>query len=418
MIRTNDQLLIKLFHFEWTKLNKNFRIGFFISLFFLLGFFIFLFVFYNTQVDSTDMAGSYFTQSADGFDLDPPYISGKSDGDFDEIDEANLSTYSQILQGDNFPSNLLDSFSPINERRSGILPASFDQNIVHLEHMIENEIEPRYPIIMQIPEWEFYYNSLLFPEENYEELNYQWGLQLHYWTPHRSHYDKGLHTIWYSLREQFYFVPLFIIVFFFSAYSASDRSFIRNHLSFLKLHAVRPLSYYAVKWLNNLFWICLLYGLLIAGILVTSLFYNGIGDYTYPLFGYVFTSQYLAPELVMQLLGDYLIESLTLLILGTICVVTLMQWIGQFVRSELLNGLLGIGIVSLTFVLPAHDFNPFVFFKIHEVVSGSILFERSFEYLQFTYGIYWFLGLTSLFFIGGLLSVHLNWNYRKAYLVA
>lgn len=415
MRHTNNHLLVNFFHFEWTKLNKKFRIGFLIPFFFLLGCFTFLFVFYSTEVDSTDMAGSYFSQ---GDDLDPAYILGQADGEFDERDEMNLAAYTQILHGNDYPDSMTWPFFPVNSMGRITNTGVFEQNVLHFEHMLEHQIEPRYPLIVQASDWEFYQTDIFFPEEEFDELNYQWGLQLHYWTPHRSQYDKGMHTVWYSIRENFYFIPFFIIVVILSASAVSDKSFSKNHLSFLKLHSIRPIPYYFAKWLSHVFWIISLYASLLAGMLLTSLLYNGIGDYAYPLFHYAFVSPTLSPELTMMFLGDYVIQALVLMVMGTICVVTLMQWIGQFVRSELFNGLLGAGILLLPFILPTHNFNPLVFFRIHDVISGNVQFEWSYEYLQFNYGVYWFLGLTSLFFIGGLLNMYLNWNYRKAYLVA
>ncbi|WP_440895950.1 hypothetical protein ACS127_15635 [Amphibacillus sp. Q70] len=341
-------------------------------------------------------------------------VLGRPDGEFDQEDKENLLTYIERLtdpEQSGFEAHAPgEEFSLNYETEKG--------NLTHLNHLLEEEIEPRYPIFLQINEYELYRSDVINASLE------PWFLAMTEadarWTLHRSHYDKGNHVLWYALIENYEIGLIILIVFLLSAQTVMEKSLSSNHLSLLKMSGVTAVKLYLTKFILLCLVSMVMILLPIMGVFGTSLFFNGVGSYRYPLFHFSYPADpntLETHETSMMYLGTYLIQNAFLIFSCVMFILAITLLLGQFFRSEMVVTLIGFGLVGLSQILPLHHASPFAYFDTHRIINGSVIFQSLSHLHTFEYGILHLWGWIILLVVSGCILYHRNWKKRQTYFV-
>ena len=360
---------MKPLFFEIKKLQKKYYLFQLYFIVFLSGIILYLFVLNQTEPDTSILEDSAITN---------PHFSvyGDSDGAFDIQDEQNLLQYSAVLNDINTWGT--ESNSPAGQ----LYMESMEKNQEAFDYLLQERIEPRYPLTIQITEYDFWSHES-FHEPTLTESNIQWDR----FTRHRSHYDKGWYVIWYALIENFHFIPLVIFVFLLSGTLTSEKTVKHDHLSFQTLEGKKRMTLFLEKFSLSIGLTVIGLMLVISGALSTSLFFNGLGSLNYPIFYHSFPSELLPIEISLIPLGQYLLQCFLMFIGLLFFIFSVTHTVGQFVKSEFLTSLIGIGLIVISQVLPPIPYSPFTYFNLHSIASGAVSLETNSSFYTYENGL-------------------------------
>lgn len=378
--------------FDIKKLHKKYHIFYLYIMMFFTGMGIFVFIYQSTEPDVNILEDSLITNIHNS-------VYGESTGLFNLQDEENLQQYLNIL-------NDINTWGTESNAPGGQLyMEAMERNEEAFSYLLEERIEPRYPLTIQISEYDLWAHENLY-ESSLDESSIAWDR----FTRHRSHYDKGWYVVWYAIIENYYYVPLVVFVFLLSGLMTSEKTVKYNHLSFQTLEGAKKGRLFLEKYTISVFFSLMAIVILTIGTLSISLFYEGLGDLNYPVFYHSFPSDTMPIEISLVPLSRYLSQSFILLTAILIFIFSVTHTLGQFIKSELLTSIVGIGLIGIGQVLPPIPLSPFSFFNLHSIVSGLVSLETNTNLYTFETGVFILHGWAMVIFLIGIVI----FNNKKA----
>lgn len=359
-------------------------VPFFLFILSALGIGTFISVFHFTQVVEENPL-SYFSVTNQ--------VEGEMTGEYTDEDRENIEEYLTVLR---HPHDVVTEQIVIDRRQISFEVTTKMEE--HLEVLLQEEIEPRYPIFVQISDYVFW------TVENYTDENtIEQESEYYRWTPHRSHYGNGWQVLWFLIIENIPFIIVVVLSLVFSSFLSSDYNKQRNHLNLFKVEGLNPMVLHILKFKAVVLHALLFLFTYVSSILITSLFFNGLGDLRYPLYSYYTETEFSPITLGTIRLGDYLLESSLLIFLCILFFFAFIQLAGPLIKNETLTNITGLVFVGLIYYMPAIPYTPFYFFQIDRVITGSSIFWTTTDFFTFGNGVGTLFVYSILFLTAGML---------------
>lgn len=270
-----------------------------------------------------------------------------------------------------------------------------------IEYLQQEEIEPRKPL--RYPQSEMDRQQTL---ERIEQLFGEEQANARIYTDyHGSRFDKGWYKIWQAIIDQIYWVLMALLIFLFGGLLAIENSTKHNHYRLLLSEGISTRTIFLSKFSISFFSGLLFLGLSLVSILVTSLFFNGLGSLDYPVLFHFYENGQVLPDegasyflhesfvdnqtglgLNSISLGRYLLHSITLFLVIFLFLLAATYLFSNFIQNESLVSLLGISLIGMSFLLPISPYNPLSYFDINKVVNGSIRLELETNQMSYEMG--------------------------------
>lgn len=286
---------------------------------------------------------------------------------------------------------------------------TLDASIAEKHWLIEKNIQP------------------IFSGEFINTIFHNWGDHKKYgreWEEANRKVDhSGLYTLYIYFQQYFYIIPMILFLFLLGAGFASERGK-KQTLNLLRTQPLRKSTIFLGKVVHAnivalLSYICVF--IVVVGI---STLFNRFGDWQYPILHYdsasiVSSSNYTGMKSIGFMsgfhfvnLGDYLVESIILILFIMLFFIVLAHFLSLFIRNQLtvlattiLIGIVGYGVSSQILTDKAH-LSPFTYFDVPRIMNGEIAMLLNNPNLNLLTGCIIFLSAILLFCIIGYIVLN------------
>lgn len=251
------------------------------------------------------------------------------------------------------------------------------------EFLLNHQIEPRLPLLMQLSaiDWQ------TMKEEN-EKTTREFQKRNEYlFSDISSHYDKAWYRLWHHIQRKDFLIVIAISLFIFGTLLVKEFSNHHCHLSFLLTESISKQRIFITKYLLSICSGLAFLTIPSIGLWILASYSSGSGNLNYPVLYHLYADDFQLPQSMGQFevhpfeggkvglssisLEIYLLQATILLVLILLFMMSICYLLSVFVRNELIVGILGIAVLFSHPIFPSISYLPMTYFDIDAVITGS-----------------------------------------------